>query len=185
MNIDLTSTYEDGLAKLNTWNSRYSSFELPHKIVLNIFYRKFTIDSMFERALNMHCATWDEGYERIMNLYGQVAAAEVHSNLEDWISQDIRVGAQRFSDFHQFIENARSGSEHGLAPIQYTYLLHRVLDELVVTWLAFTTTGLSPIDSITRLTNFEIETGQIDNYEKIESILDQLGAENELRKHML
>ena len=60
-----------------------------------------------------------------------------------------------------------------------------MLDELVVAWLAFTTTGLSPIDSIARLTNFEIETGQIDSFEKIESILDQLGAENELRKHML
>lgn len=119
-----------------------------------------------------------------MKLYRQVAGSEVVHNLEKWVAQDVRVGAQRFSDFAPYIENARSGSLEGIAPIQYTYLLHRVIDELVLAWIAYTTSGMSQIDSISQLTNIIIETGHIDSYEQIEAIMDQLGAESELRKYM-
>ena len=184
MNIDLTATFEDGLNKLESWKNRYSSYELPYKIVLNIFYRKFTINQMFSRALNLRCSSWQEGYQKTMNLYGQVAGSEVHFHLEDWLEQNVRVGAQSFSDFQPFIENVRSGNPHGLGPIQYTYLMHRILDELVVAWIAYVTTGLSQLDAIARLTNMVVETEPIDRYEQIEAIMDQLGAENELRKLM-
>jgi len=184
MNIDLTKTIQEASSNLSIWRDRYSSHELPYKIVLNIFYRKFTIECMFDKALNLSSDSWDDGYQQIMKLYGQVAGSEVVHNLEKWVAQDVRVGAQRFSDFAPYIENARSGSLEGIAPIQYTYLLHRVIDELVLAWIAYTTSGLSQIDSISQLTNIIIETGHIDSYEQIEAIMDQLGAESELRKYM-
>ena len=184
MNIDLTKTIQEASSNLSIWRDRYSSHELPYKIVLNIFYRKFTIECMFDKALNLSSDSWDDGYQQIMKLYGQVAGSEVVHNLEKWVAQDVRVGAQRFSDFAPYIENARSGALEGIAPIQYTYLLHRVIDELVLAWIAYTTSGLSQIDSISQLTNIIIETGHIDSYEQIEAIIDQLGAESELRKYM-
>lgn len=46
MNIDLTSTFKDARQLLNTWQNRYSSAEYPQKVIMNIFYRKYTIEKM-------------------------------------------------------------------------------------------------------------------------------------------
>ena len=47
MNIDLTNTFKESRELINTWRNRYNSQEYPKKVVMNVFYRKYTIEKMW------------------------------------------------------------------------------------------------------------------------------------------
>tara|TARA_B100001741_G_scaffold112190_1_gene92173 strand:+ start:186 stop:1220 length:1035 start_codon:yes stop_codon:yes gene_type:complete len=48
MNINLTYIFKDSRKMINTWKSRYQQSEYPKKVVMNIFYRKYTIQKMWD-----------------------------------------------------------------------------------------------------------------------------------------
>ena len=46
--IDLNSSYKEAVENIQNWFSRYSSEEYPHKIVLNIMYRAYTMETLYK-----------------------------------------------------------------------------------------------------------------------------------------
>jgi hypothetical protein len=50
--VDLSNLYITGLGMLQTWRGRYSLEEYPEKVLLNIFYRKYTTDFMWNDIEN-------------------------------------------------------------------------------------------------------------------------------------
>lgn len=181
MNVDLTNTFKDGRSLLNTWKQRYSPAEYPYKVVLNMFYRKFTIEKMWSSVINQSYPTWQKAYEANMIKYGQVSKMEIAPILETWVQSNRQVGMVKLSDFQSFIQNGSRGNTEALKGIEYTYLLHRVLDELIMLWISMVNSGETQVNAIAKLTRAVVEIPTIRNYAEIESIFDQLGAEQYLQ----
>jgi hypothetical protein len=185
MNVDLTNTFKDGRSHLNSWKQRYSAAEYPYKVVLNMFYRKFTIEKMWPSVINQSFPNWQKAYEANMMKYGQVAQVEIVPVLESWVQSNRQVGMVKYSDFQSYIQNGARGNAEALKGIEYTYLLHRVLDELIILWISMVNSGETQVNAIAKLTRAVVEIPTIRNYAEIESVFDQLGAEQYLQSLLM
>lgn len=57
--IDLTYALNEGTSNLIKWRNRYSPQEYPQKIVLNIFYRRYTMSRIWNRLMQMKNSEMD------------------------------------------------------------------------------------------------------------------------------
>jgi hypothetical protein len=182
MNVDLTNVFQEARQNLNTWSQRYSSAEYPYKVILNIFYRKYAMESMFGRVLRLHQPNLDSAMRFVAQEYQNECAQKIVHVSEQWMKSNRKVGMLQYSDFESYIRSAAQGNQEAIQGIEYTYKLHRIIDGLIWVWMSIVTTGASKLEAVTKVTNAVLAPMPIDNYETIESILDQLGAENYLRQ---
>lgn len=185
MNVDLTNVLLDADSLLSTWRTRYNTAEYPSKIVLNIFYRKYALESMFNSALNNKYPDLNTAFIKLSEKYQLECTSKIVYVVEQWTKSNRKGGSIKYSDFESYINSASLGNNEAIKAIEYTYKLHRIIDGLVLSWMAIVTTGSSKIQAVTRVTNAIITSMPIDNYETIEAILDQLGAENYLQSLLL
>lgn len=182
MNADLSNTFKDARRLIETWKDRYSQVEYPKKVVLNIFYRKYTIEKMWTRVINQIYPTWQLAYEKNMLKYSEVAQNEIVPILENYLQIDRKVAAIKYSDFQSYIKAASEGDNDSIKAIEYTYFLNRIFDELVILWISMINSGYTKINAITKLTGSILPHEMpINSYVEIEQIFDQLGAENYLQ----
>ena len=181
MNVDLTNTFKDARRLINAWKERYSEEEYPYKVILNIFYRKYTIEKMWAIVLKQSHPSFQKAYEYNLEKYAEVARTEIAPVLEKWIHDNRQVGMIKYSDFQSYIQSASQGNREALKGIEYTYFLHRILDELIILWISMVNSGESQVNAIAKLTRAVVEINTITNYTQIESIFDQLGAEKYLQ----
>jgi len=180
MNIDLTSTFKDARQLTNIWKARYSAAEYPQKVIMNIFYRKYTIEKMWPNIFNTKYSNWETAYASLKNKYAEVALT-INPVLESKLKANDKVTSIKFSDFTSYIQAAASGNKDALKGIEYTYFLHRIFDELILVWVAMVVSGDTKINAIAKITGAAIAEIPINDYAVIEQIFDQLGAEKYLQ----
>jgi hypothetical protein len=180
MNIDLTSTFKDARQLTNSWKARYSAAEYPQKVIMNIFYRKYTIEKMWPTIFNTKYSSWETAYENLKNKYADVALS-INPVLETKLKANDKVTSIKFSDFTSYIQSASSGNKEALKGIEYTYFLHRIFDELILIWVAMVISGDTKINAIAKITRAVLAEMPINDYAVIEQIFDQLGAEKYLQ----
>lgn len=181
MNVDLTSTFKESRQMINTWKSRYQPSEYPQKIVMNIFYRKYTIEKMWDNMFNQSYSDWQTAYQNLKQNYGQVAQNDIAPVLEQKLQSNEKVTTIQYSDFTNYIKSASTGNQEAIKGIEYTYFLHRILDELVLVWASMVISGESKIDAIAKITRAVLADMPINDYITIEQVFDQLGAEKYLQ----
>ena len=181
MNIDLTSTFKDARQLINTWKNRYSSAEYPEKVIMNIFYRKYTIEKMWPSIFNTKYSTWEIAYENIKNKYAEVAQRDINPILNSKLRSNDRVTSIKFSDFSSYIQSAAAGNNEAIKGIEYTYFLHRIFDELILVWVSMVVSGDTKINAVAKITRAVLAEMPINDYAVIEQIFDQLGAEQYLQ----
>jgi hypothetical protein len=181
MNADLTNTFKDARRLINSWKDRYSPTEYPEKVILNIFYRKFTIEKMWSRVINQTYPNWETAYENIKLKYAEIAQNEVVPVLESNLQEDKKVTTIKYSDFQSYIKSASRGDIDSIKAIEYTYFLNRIFDEFTILWISMVNSGETKISAVARLTGaFLPREMPIDSYTEIEQIFDQIGVENYL-----
>jgi hypothetical protein len=99
MNIDLTNTFKESREMINTWKNRYQPNEYPQKVIMNIFYRKYTIERMWGTLFNQKTSDWQEAYQNIKLKYGQVAQSEIVPVLQQKLQSNDKVTSIQYSDF--------------------------------------------------------------------------------------
>jgi hypothetical protein len=166
---------------INTWKSRYQPSEYPQKVVMNIFYRKYTIQKMWGTMFNQRYSDWQTAYQNLKQNYGQVAQTEIVPVLERKLQSNEKVTTIQYSDFTDYIKSASTGNQEAIKGIEYTYFLHRILDELVLVWASMVISGESKIDAIAKITRAVLADMPINDYITIEQVFDQLGAEQYLQ----
>jgi len=180
MNIDLTNTFKEARQMINTWKNRYQPSEYPQKVVMNIFYRKYTIEKMWATMFSQKYSDWQTAYQNLKQKYGQVSQ-EIVPVLERKLQTNDKVTTIQYSDFTTYIKSAAAGNQEAIKGIEYTYFLHRILDELVLVWASMVVSGESKINAIAKITRAIIADMPINDYTTIEQIFDQLGAERYLQ----
>jgi hypothetical protein len=195
MRLDLKYSFNEGMNLLTTWRKRYSNIEYPEKVILNIFYRKYSVEFMWdeinnsfqERSSGDRNVLWDdfkEGFLKLKESYQQVAISNTHPNLINLLSNHSEriVGSISFSDYQNRIIGAKQGNHNDIEEIEFAYIYHRLTDECVFLWSAFGGTGLNKIEAIAKMSGLIIESSEIDTYSKIERIVGRLCAAPYLNK---
>ena len=185
MRIDLRHSLNEGMNNLTTWRNRYSKTEFPEKVVLNIFYRKYTMEFLFpeivgcfeKNLLGKPKTKWNdfnEGFQKLKTLYGTTAVSKTQGALLNLLEDTNRnVGNTNYGIFAPLISAAKTGNNSNLEEIEYAYLYYLLTDECILLWGAFGGTGLTKIETIGKMTGVIIEVEDIKTYATIEQILGQ------------
>lgn len=195
MAIDLRHPFNEGMNLLMTWRNRYSKTEYGEKVLMNIFYRKYTMEFMWKEIDNSFQKTmfggkkvlwndFNQGFQTLKTSYQQNAVAKTQPVLMKLLTEqsERKVGTISYASYNQRIIGARQGAKNDIEEIEYAYLYYLLTDESILLWSAFGGTGLSKIEAIGKMTGLVIETEELNSYDKIESVLGQLCAAPYLHK---
>lgn len=195
MNVDLKHSVIEGTNNLLTWRNRYSKTDYPEKVVLNIFYRKYTIHFMFSEIIGYFDKSlfgkpkvkwndFNEGFKTLKENYGKIAVSNTQPKLINLLSDSHRkVGNTNYAAFTPLISEALKGNKSKLEEIEYAYMYYLLTDECVLLWAALGGMGLSKIEAFGKLTGLIIEVEDVNLYEQVEQILGQLCAAPYLKEN--
>lgn len=187
--VDLGQTYGIGVNSLIKWRNRYTEREYPGKVVLNIFYKRYTMEAiwpdMIEYISNNRGTSFVEAVKDLNYIYSITAATKIVRVLESRLENEPErgVGNITYSDFKKKIDLAAAGDKKMVEDLEYSYLYFRLSDDAVRYWAAMKATGLNDDDAIKAVTNFEVRSGGIRSYSKIVGIMGRLAAAPYLSNH--
>ncbi|EAQ49605.1 hypothetical protein [Leeuwenhoekiella blandensis] len=180
MRIDLRNQLAEGMNNLQTWRSRYSKGEYGEKVLLNVFYRKYSTFFMWDKIQNSFNGNvlWNDfniGFREMMNLY-QNQAMQTQPILLQLLSEKSNnpVGSVTYAGFADKIRGAKQGKNEDIEEIEFTYLHYLLNDQLILMWSAFGGTGLSKIDALVQMSGVIIAETDMSEYGKVENIIGQL-----------
>lgn len=180
MRIDLRNQLAEGMNNLQAWRSRYSKSEYGEKVLLNVFYRKYSTFFMWDKIQNSFNGNvlWNDfniGFREMMNLY-QNQAVQTQPILLKLLSEKSNnpVGSVTYAGFADKIRGAKQGKNDDIEEIEFTYLHYLLNDQLILMWSAFGGTGLSKIDALAQMSGVIIAETDMSEYGKVENIIGQL-----------
>ncbi len=180
MRIDLRNQLAEGMDNLQAWRSRYSKSEYGEKVLLNVFYRKYSTFFMWDKIQNSFNGNvlWNDfniGFREMMNLY-QNQAVQTQPILLQLLSEKSNnpVGSVTYAGFSDKIRGAKQGKNDDIEEIEFTYLHYLLNDQLILMWSAFGGTGLSKIDALAQMSGVIIAETDMSEYGKVENIIGQL-----------
>lgn len=178
--IDMTPALTEGINNLCTWRNRYTSTEYPQKVVLNIFYRRYTMNKMWNDLMNIidqkSYNSFQEAAMTLEKLYSKTAVTKVQPYLESWIKNnpDEIVGAIHYRDFIGLIQRVQMGSKPAKEELEFSYLYYLISDKATLAWAAFCATGISPLKAITEVSGAIIQPMPLNDYNTLTVGLGQL-----------
>jgi len=180
MRIDLRNQLAEGMNNLQAWRSRYSKNEYGEKVLLNVFYRKYSTFFMWDKIQNSFngnvlWSDFNNGFGVMMNLYQNQAmkTQPILLQLLSGKSENI-VGSVTYAGFADKIRGAKQGSNADIEEIEFTYLHYLLNDQLILMWSAFGGTGLSKVDALAQMSGVIIAETDMSEYGKVENIIGQL-----------
>lgn len=178
--IDMTPALTEGTKNLITWRNIYSSTEYPQKVVLNIFYRRYTMSKMWNDLMNIvnqkSYNSFQEAAIALEKLYSKTAETRFKPYLEAWIKNnpDEIVGAIHYRDFIGLIQRVQMGSKPAKEELEFSYLHCLISDKATLAWAAFCATGISPLKAITEVSGAIIQPMPLNDYNTLTVGLGQL-----------
>lgn len=178
--IDMTSALTEGTNNLLKWRNRYSSVEYPQKIVLNIFYRRYTMRTMWNEIMNIvnqrAYNSFQDAAMVLEKLYSSTATVKVAPYLESWIRNNPNeiVGAIHYKDFEGLIQRVQMGSKPAKEELEFSYLHYLISDKATLAWAAFCASGISPLKAITEVSGAIIQPMPLNDYNTLTVGLGQL-----------
>jgi hypothetical protein len=177
--VNLTSALDEGTRNILTWRNRYSQTEYPVKVVLNIFYRRYTMNKMWPKLMEIvrkkAYNSFEDAYRDLEILYSETSK-QVAPNLELWVKNNPYevVGAIRYCDFEGLIQRVQIGSNPAKEELEFSYLHYLVSDKATLVWAAFCATGISPLEAITKVSGAVIQPMPLNDYNTLTVGLGQL-----------
>lgn len=186
MRIDLRNQLAEGMNNLQAWRNRYNENEYAEKVLLNVFYRKHSMNFMWNEIQNSfqtklfggNKKLWNdfqEGFNKMMSLYS-IYSQKTQPVLLQLLSEQSKqkVGSISYSEYASKIQGAKQGNAADIEEIEFTYLHYILNDQLILMWSAFGGTGLSKIDSLAQMSGVIIAETEMKEYATVETIIGQL-----------
>lgn len=184
MRLDMTIPFKEGMTNLNIWRNRYSKHEYPFKVVLNIFYRQYTMNSIWESHINGSFIRFKntesdliQAFQKLESEYSDASHQfTIGNTLIDLMNQQQDVGGLNYKNNIPLISEAQSGDNKVIEELEFTYLYYLLCNKATLMWAAFGRKGFSQIDAIAQVTGAISEYNNTITYADILSILGQLGV---------
>lgn len=177
--LDLSPVLKQGTDNLIQWRKRYSSNEYPEKIVLNIFYRRYTMEVMWNELIKVMNESKSNSVEdalyKFKMLYSSTAVQKVAPNLQTWLNVNPSklVGGIKYAGFEDLIKRTKLGSKDAREELEFSYLFYMISDEVTLFWAALCSAGHSPMDAITTISGFTMDPFDVIDYTTITECLGQ------------
>lgn len=176
--IEMSPVLAEGISNLQKWRKRYSQEEYSYKVVLNIFYRRYTMQMMWAEMMNLinkaGLDTFENVFSLIRSLYSKTSI-KVLPKLEDFLRDEPSkfVGGICYEDFKDVIKRASAGIESSREELEFSYLFYLISDEVTLVWAALCSIGFSPVDAITEISGYTMDPLDSNDYTTITECLGQ------------
>jgi len=193
--IDLSHQLQHGYDSLQTWRRRYDNKEYYEKVVLNIFYRKFTMEAMWNdlescfgnNFLGRPKKIWNEvedGFQKLTKTY-EMTAMRINSNLVASMNANPskRIANTSYERFIPLLRGASNGDVKSKEELEYTFIYHLLTDNCILIWTSAGGCGMSKIDAIGQMSGLLIEDPGIHSYATIDEIMGQICVSRYLKDH--
>ncbi|HPI29621.1 MAG TPA: hypothetical protein PLB59_01960 [Bacteroidales bacterium] len=168
MPLILDNIYDQGISHLNRWRERYEKKEYPNKIVVNIFYRNYTVLELWKELTpyffknNNPLNSIEKAYQNIYEAYQNKSKNIINPKLLTLIEndKDKDIGGVNYDAFKPIINDASNGDNKSVEQTEYVYLFQLLKNECILYWLSLGLCGEDYIDAFFKITG--IQTGGID-----------------------
>lgn len=188
--IDLSPLFPEALTNIQRWKNRYTAYEYPYKVALNLFYRRYTMMFMWPEILayangQKGRKDFQTAYQELELLYSQVSMSKTHLVLEEELNNHPteNVGGCTFEHYAQLIESARQGNRKSKEEIEFSYLYFFLADKATLLWAAVCASGVDKINAIGVVTGCQIADMPLDDYGTVSQGLGQLAAAPFMQTH--
>lgn len=185
--LDLTGAFQEAMHNLQTWRNRYSIQEYPHKIVLNMMYRGYAMQEIFDDYLSGKLPRFSSSQEAIMYMeryYGDVAIQRVAPFLELWVEQNANksIGGLIYANYDRMASTAE------LTPsmkeeVEFSYIFDLLQEKCVLYWIALRQTGEDEMRAVGLLTGLIIQSEVEFTYEMTKVIFQDLCVRQFMAQH--
>jgi len=195
MRIDVNHQFNEGMNNLTTWRIRYNKDKYCEKVLLNLFYRKYTTSFMWDDIQNSFQTKlfggrkilWKDafiGFKELLFKYSDKAKATQPKliNLLNNKPETI-IGGLAYSDYADRIKGSKIGNMKDIEEIEFAYLHYLLNDQLILMWSALGGTGLNKIDALAQMSGVVIEKLNLSSYAEVESVIGQLSTAPYLHKN--
>jgi hypothetical protein len=184
MRIDFTNPFNEGLVNLNNWRNRYLKQEYPVKVVLNIFYRQYTMNSIGDSQINssfskLGNADTDlmQAFQKLESEYSNASGQfTIGNTLIDLMNQKQDVGEVNSKNYLPLISESESGDNKAIEELDFTNLHFLLCNKAGLIWAAYARKGFSHIDATAQVTGVRIEFNKTITYSDILLIFGQLSV---------
>ena len=190
MRIDLKNPFNEGMNNLHTWRSRYSKTDYPYKVVQNVFYRQYTMNSIWESQIDASFSKFKETETDIIKAFQKLEIEysnasqyfTVGNRLADLMDKKEDIGGLNYANNIPLITKAQNGDNVSVEELEFTYLYYLLCNKATLIWAGYGRNGFSKIDAITQVTGLVIEPKHEFTYATILNILGKLGITSQINQ---
>lgn len=182
MSIDLTNPLNDGIKYLKLWRERYSSTEYPSKIALNIFYRQYAMDFIWDMQIANSFEKYKNSetdlltaYRKIETKYSESAEKFIGDNrLINLMKEGVEIGGLNYNSLSSLVSKAEKEDNKAIEELEFTYLYWLLANKANIMWASYGRLGYNEIESITKVTDAIIKINEPLNYKNSLNIFGNL-----------
>lgn len=168
--FDAKSTQNRKIQKLQEWRNRYSKEEYPYKVVMNMFYDLFAVESIWSDINSAFSGVkqFDDpnlALQHIGGLKRQVQLSLINQNLESFLKNDKIACGAKYSDFKKMISEAQNGDNHKVIEIEYSYWYYNQYHEAVIIWAAYGYLGYDKHSAFQAVTGGDLGGLKLDTFQ--------------------
>lgn len=181
--VDLRPLLSEAQTNLQRWRNRYSKSEFPEKVVLNMFYRRYTMKTMWLEILayadrRKGIMEFQDAYRNLEVLYSDTAKNKVWHILQDRLKNNPTedVGGSTFDHYDALVKRAVNGDNQALNEIEFCYLYFYLADKATLIWAAIAASGKDKVRAIAEVSGVIIQPMPLNDYATVSQGLGQLAA---------
>ena len=160
--IDIKSCFDEAIRNVRTWRNRYTVSEYPHKVVVNMMYRAYGMDYIWNEYRNNRLPNYSSIEEALRSMelhYYNISSTIIRENLLYWLKSkpNEKVGTLIFANY----DKMASAAETNLSKkeeLEFSYIFNFLEDKLVLYYIGIRQTGKNMTDTIATMTNYVIES---------------------------
>lgn len=188
--IDLTPVYPEATNNMRNWKNRYTADEFPYKVVLNIFYRRYTMMYMWPDIIayaegRKGRKNFQTAYCELEMLYSQTAMKKTRDVLDANLANKPteNVGGSTFAHYKNLIDKASKGDRKAKEEIEFSYFYYFLADKATLLWAAVCASGVDKVKAVQEVSGFVIEPMPLNDYATVSNGLGQLAASPFLQRN--
>ncbi|MBO7635920.1 MAG: hypothetical protein J6S89_05010 [Paludibacteraceae bacterium] len=176
--IDIKSGFNEAIRNIQTWRNRYNTKEYPHKVVINMMYRAYGMQYIwndFKIAKLPKFQSIKDAVQGMETYYAQVSMTQIRDNLLNWLKESptTPVGTITFANYERMACEAENNATKK-EELEFSYIFELLEDKLVLYYIGIRQTGKSMEDTIALMTNYFIEPIPNMDYLMAKQVFQQL-----------
>jgi len=182
MSIDLRNPLNEGTNYLKIWRERYSINEYPSKIISNIFYRQYVMDSIWNTEIFNSFKLYSDTESSVLKAYQKIEKSysknaenyALNNRLDNLIKERVEIGGLNYNSYIPLLSKIDNKENEALEELEFSYLYWLLANKAIMMWASFGRNGYDQLDSITKVSDVIIKLNEPLTYKNSLNIFGNL-----------